>query len=101
MPSVLPDESFSGHELELLHDVSASIQAFSDLNELLRHILRKIKTAFDIEGASIALHDPAQKEFFFIRTVEEETQQAWTTPNRCGFRTITAWPAGFSGRTVR
>ena len=63
MPSVLPDESFSGHELELLHDVSASIQAFSDLNELLRHILRKIKTAFDIEGASIALHDPAQKEF--------------------------------------
>ncbi|MCB2166832.1 MAG: sigma 54-interacting transcriptional regulator [Deltaproteobacteria bacterium] len=76
MPSVLPDESFSGHELELLHDVSASIQAFSDLNELLRHILRKIKTAFDIEGASIALHDPAQKEFFFIRTVEEETQQA-------------------------
>jgi Nif-specific regulatory protein len=76
MPSVLPDESFSGHELELLHDVSASIQAFSDLNELLRHILRKIKTAFDIEGASIALHDPAQKEFFFIRTVEEETQKA-------------------------
>jgi Nif-specific regulatory protein len=76
MPSVLPDESFSGHELELLHDVSASIQAFSDLNDLLRHILRKIKTAFDIEGASIALHDPARKEFFFIRTVEEETHQA-------------------------
>ena len=75
MPSILPDESFSGHELELLHDVSASIQAFSDLNALLRHILRKIKTAFGIEGASIALHDPEENEFFFIHTVEEESNQ--------------------------
>ena len=75
MPSILPDESFSGHELELLHDVSASIQAFSDLNDLLRHILKKIKNAFGIEGASIALHDPEQSEFFFIRTVEEENGQ--------------------------
>ena len=72
MSSIRPDESFSGHELELLHDVSASIQAFSDLNDLLRHILKKIKRAFGIEGASIALHDPEQNEFFFIRTVEEE-----------------------------
>ena len=76
MPSILPDESFSGHELELLHDVSASIQAFSDLNDLLRHILKKIKNAFGIEGASIALHDPEQSEFFFIHTVEEENGQA-------------------------
>jgi len=75
MPSTIPDESFSGHELELLHDVSASIQAFSDLNDLLRHILNKIKTAFGIEGASIALHDAEQNEFFFIRTVEEENGQ--------------------------
>jgi Nif-specific regulatory protein len=71
MPSVLPEESFSGRELELLHEVSASIQAFSDLNDLLRHIMRQIKNAFGIEGASIALHDPEKEEFYFIRTVEE------------------------------
>jgi len=77
MPSVLPDESFSSHELELLHDVSASIQAFSDLNDLLQHILKKIKIAYGIEGASIALHDPENEEFYFIRTVEgEETMDA-------------------------
>ena len=75
MASTLTDESFTGQELELLHDVSFSIQAFSDLNDLLRYILGKIKTAFGIEGASIALHDPEQKEFFFIRTVEEEDSQ--------------------------
>ena len=72
MATTLNGESFTGQELELLRDVSFSIQAFSDLNELLRYILGKIKTAFGIEGASIALHDPEQKEFFFIRTVEEE-----------------------------
>jgi Nif-specific regulatory protein len=71
MSSVMPDESFSSRELELLHEVSASLQAFSDLHDLLRHIMQKIKTAFGIEGASIALHDPDKKEFYFIRTVEE------------------------------
>lgn len=71
MSSVLPDESFSSRELELLHEVSASIQAFSDLNDLLRHIMRQVKNAFGIEGASIALHDSEKEEFYFIRTVEE------------------------------
>ncbi|MDJ0809963.1 MAG: sigma 54-interacting transcriptional regulator [Desulfobacterales bacterium] len=67
--------AFSNREVALLHDVSASIQAFSDLNELLRFILKKIKGVFKIEGVSIALHDPSRKEFFFIRTVEEEDQR--------------------------
>jgi len=74
MVSTLTDESFTGQELELLHDVSCSIQAFSDLHDLLRNILGKIKTAFGIEGASIALHDAEHKEFFFIRTVEEASR---------------------------
>lgn len=75
MSSILHEESFSGHELDLLCDVSASIQAFSDLDDLLRHILKKIKNACDIEGASIALHDPGLKEFYFLRTVEGENRQ--------------------------
>jgi transcriptional regulator with GAF, ATPase, and Fis domain len=75
MVTQFSDESFSGQELELLRDVSLSIQAFSDLNDLLRHILGKIKDAYGIEGASIALHDPGQNEFFFIRTVEEENSR--------------------------
>ncbi len=75
MPSLFHEESFLGEELELLCDVSASIQAFTDLDDLLRHILKKIKEAYDIEGASIALHDPARQEFYFIRTVEAENGQ--------------------------
>ncbi|MDJ0665818.1 MAG: sigma 54-interacting transcriptional regulator [Desulfobacterales bacterium] len=73
--SELQEFSFSNRELALLHDVSASIQAFTELNQLLQYILRKVKGAFNIEGASIALHDPARQEFYFIRTVEEEDQQ--------------------------
>jgi len=69
------NECFTGQELELLRDVSFSLQAFSDLNDLLRYILGQIKKACDIEGASIALHDPDQREFFFIRTVEEEDSE--------------------------
>ena len=71
----MKDFAFSNRELTLLHDVSASIQAFTDVNELLRFILRKVKGAFNIEGASIALHDPSRREFYFIRTVEEEEQR--------------------------
>lgn len=35
-------------------------------------ILSKIKNVFGIEGASIALHDAKKREFFFIRTAEEQ-----------------------------
>ena len=64
--------SFTREDFSLFYDVSTSIHAIRDLDEMLRSILRKIKAIFNIEGASLALHDPAQKEFYFIRTVEEE-----------------------------
>jgi Nif-specific regulatory protein len=70
----LEEFSFSKRELTLLHDVSASIQAFTDLDKLLRFILKKVKATFNIEGASIALHDPERQEFYFIRTVEAEQE---------------------------
>ena len=64
--------SFTKEDLALLYDASASIHAIRDLDEMLKSILHKIKTLFRIEGASIALHDADRKEFYFIRTVEEE-----------------------------
>ncbi|MDL1973646.1 MAG: sigma 54-interacting transcriptional regulator [Deltaproteobacteria bacterium] len=64
--------SFTKEDLTLLYDASASIHAIRDLDEMLKSILHKIKTLFRIEGASIALHDADRKEFYFIRTVEEE-----------------------------
>ncbi|MBL0715849.1 MAG: sigma 54-interacting transcriptional regulator [Desulfosarcina sp.] len=67
--------SFSNREMTLLHDVSASIQAFAELDALLQYILKKVKGTFNVEGASIALHDPSRKEFYFIRTVEEESRR--------------------------
>ena len=66
--------AFSTRELALMHDVSASIQAFTDLDKLLQFILKKVKATVNIEGASIALHDPQRQEFYFIRTVEAENK---------------------------
>ena len=63
---------FTKEDLTLLYDASASIHAIRNLDEMLKSILRKIKTVFRIEGASIALHDAARKEFYFIHTVEKE-----------------------------
>ncbi len=54
----LEEFAFSNRELALLHDVSASIQAFTDLDKLLQFILKKVKATFKIFGASMALHDP-------------------------------------------
>ena len=63
---LLTDKDFN-----LLYEVSKSIHSIHDLTKLLQNILLKIKEVFAIEGASIALHDAANKEFYFIRTVEE------------------------------
>jgi Nif-specific regulatory protein len=61
----------SENEFSLFCDVAASFHTIRDMDEMLRAIFRKITSIFDIEGASIALHDPLNKEFCFIQTVEE------------------------------
>jgi Nif-specific regulatory protein len=62
--------SFSRQDLELLYEVSTSIHAIKDFDEMLRAVLHKIKEVFRIDGASLALHEPDQKMFYFIQTVE-------------------------------
>jgi Nif-specific regulatory protein len=64
------ETSFSRQDLELLYEVSTSIHAIKDFDEMLRAVLHKIKEVFKIDGASLALHEPDQKMFYFIRTVE-------------------------------
>ena len=59
-------------DLRLFEDISTSIHAVKDFDEMLHLILYRIKMAFQVDGASIALHEPDQKEFFFIRTIEME-----------------------------
>jgi Nif-specific regulatory protein len=72
METIDHEVSLTNEDLNLLYDVSTSIHSIGDLDKMLRNILRKIKAVFHIEGASIALHDPTHKEFYFIRTVEEQ-----------------------------
>ncbi len=60
-------------DLDLLHEVSTSVHSIHDLDEMLREVLSKIRDVFQIEGASIALHDRQRKELYFIRTVEEQS----------------------------
>ncbi|MBW2411212.1 MAG: sigma 54-interacting transcriptional regulator [Deltaproteobacteria bacterium] len=66
----------SDADLNLLYDVSSSISSIRDLDKMLKNILQTIKTEFKVEGASIALHDAPRKEFYFIRTVEEQKNGA-------------------------
>ena len=58
-------------DFELIYEISTAIHAILDLDEMLQSILAKIKSAFQIEGASLALHNPEEREFYFIRTVED------------------------------
>jgi Nif-specific regulatory protein len=64
------ETSFTRQDLQLLYDVSTSIHAIKDFDEMLQAVLHKIKDVFRIDGASLALHEPDQKEFYFIQTVE-------------------------------
>ena len=59
----------------LFYEVSASIQGIRNLDQMIPHILRKIKHTFHIAGASIALHDPDRQEFFFLSMAEDNSRQ--------------------------
>jgi len=61
----------SDKELSLFCEITTSFHTIRDMDALILDIFSKIKSILDIEGASIALHDPANKEFYFIRTVGE------------------------------
>ena len=66
------DVCLTSEDLALLYDLSTSIHAIDDLDKMLRNILKQMRSVLDIEGASIALHDADRKEFYFIRTAEEQ-----------------------------
>ncbi|UCE55363.1 MAG: sigma 54-interacting transcriptional regulator, partial [Desulfobacterales bacterium] len=85
METINHEVSLTNEDLNLLYDVSTSIHSIGDLDKMLRNILRKIKEVFHIEGASIALHDAKRKEFYFIRTVEEQRSGQHKGMNRMRF----------------
>ncbi len=61
----------SDKEFSLFCEVTTSFHTIRDMDEMILDIFSKIKSILNIEGASIALHDAADKEFYFIRTVGE------------------------------
>ena len=65
----------SEHEFSLFCDVATSFHTIRDMDEMLMTIFQKVKSIFDIEGVSIALHDPENKEFYFIQTVEGDLSE--------------------------
>ena len=62
--------SFTKEDLDLLYEVSTSIHAIKNFDEMLRAVLHKLKEVLGIDGASLALHEADQKMFYFIQTVE-------------------------------
>lgn len=61
----------SNEALALFYQVAISFSEIRRLDDLLNRILNSIAETFGIEGASIALHDSEQHQFYFIRTLEE------------------------------
>ncbi|HID03850.1 MAG TPA: GAF domain-containing protein, partial [Desulfobacterales bacterium] len=62
-------------DFSLFYEVASSIHAVLDPDEMLQKILGTIKKVFHIEGASIAIHDAANSEFYFLRTVEDDINE--------------------------
>jgi Nif-specific regulatory protein len=63
--------TLSENEFVLFCEVITSLHTIRDMDDMLVAIFQKIRSIIDIQGISIALHDPENKEFYFIRTVEE------------------------------
>ncbi len=69
----LSSQELTHSDLSLLYRVTTSIQSICDLEEMLQVILTNIKESFEIEGASIVLHDSEKREFYFLRSVEAQS----------------------------
>ena len=61
----------SEKEFSLFCEVITSFHTIRDIEEMFLVIFQRIRSIFNIDGASLALHDPSRKEFYFIRTVED------------------------------
>jgi len=71
-------------DMALIYEVTTSLHAIRDLDDMLRHVLKKIKIVFQIEGASIALHNAEEREFNFIKTIEpDESRESFRTNRIC------------------
>lgn len=68
------DATLTNEDLTLLYDLATYIHEIDDLDKMLLKILKEMRAVFDIEGASIALHDSESREFYFIRTAEEQNR---------------------------
>ncbi len=77
MTGYINEVSLCEEDFDLLCNVATSIHSIHDMDVMLRNVLLKIKDVFHVEGTSIALHDRRKKEFYFIRTVEEQRDAGW------------------------
>ena len=72
-------------EMGLIYEVTTSLHAIRDLDKMLLNVLQKIKIVFQIEGASIALHDAEEREFYFIKTIEPDKNGDFIRMSRMRF----------------
>ncbi|MFO8083811.1 MAG: sigma 54-interacting transcriptional regulator [Desulfobacterales bacterium] len=59
-------------DVEKLGEVLTSFCSVENPETMLKRVLYKLKEAFNVEGVSIALHDPGEKEFHFTRIGENQ-----------------------------
>ena len=59
--------AFSKEDLNLLYEVSTSIYAIKDFDEMLHLVLHKIKAVFQIDGKFIGPHRNRYRRDFFQR----------------------------------
>lgn len=77
--------SLSEKECLLFGEVITSFHTIRNMDEMLRAIFQKIRSFIEIQGASIALHDPGKKEFYFLRTIEEGKESGIVTRGSMSF----------------
>jgi Nif-specific regulatory protein len=68
--------SISTQQLELLYDVSRSLHALIELDELMPVVVDKTKELLDAEGCSVILLDETGRELYFPYISPENTQVA-------------------------
>ena len=60
-----PGLSRETRELTSLWDISQSLYQYLDINDLILHIIKRIREIMPVEAASVILHDEGKNEFVF------------------------------------
>ena len=76
MTKLTPIRGSESEKLKILLDVSQSLYQYMNVDDLILHIIQRIRELINVEGVSVLLHDPSRDELVFSWASDDPSEVA-------------------------